>query len=63
MNNRELIKNWIDLFNQGDAESIAELYHDDAINHQVAVDPISGKDNIFEMFKREFAQAEMTCKP
>lgn len=38
-------------------ESMAERYHDDAINHQAAVDPISGKADILEMFKREFAQA------
>lgn len=63
MDNKELIQRWINLFNEADAESIAELYHDDAVNHQVAVDPITGKDNIRQMFIHEFSQAEMTCIP
>ena len=63
MKPKELIKKWIELFNAGDAERIAELYHSDAINHQVANAPITGKTAIKEMFAAEFSSAEMTCIP
>lgn len=63
MNAKELINEWVKRFNEGDAEKIAELYHKDAINHQVANEPVKGKDAIKEMFQNEFATAEMTCIP
>ena len=62
MKPKELIKQWIDLFNKRDI-AIAELYHDDAVNHQVANEPIAGKENIRKMFASEFAAAEMVCIP
>ena len=43
MRPKELVKKWIEIFNEGDTEKIAELYHLDAINHQVANKPIEGK--------------------
>lgn len=61
MEAKDLVKKWVDLFNRGDAEKIAELYHTDAVNHQVANDAVVGKTNILEMFKNEFAAAEMVC--
>lgn len=61
MKNKELVEYWVQLFNKGDAAKIAELYHEDAINHQVTNEPVQGKDAIREMFANEFAQAEMTC--
>ena len=63
MKARELIEKWIDTFNEGDADKIAELYHSDAINHQVANDPVKGKNAIKEMFSAEFSSADMTCIP
>jgi len=63
MKPKEVIKNWIKLFNEGDAEKLADLYHPDAINHQVVNEPIQGKEDIREMFASEFKQAEMTCIP
>ena len=60
---KELVENWIILFNKGDADRIAELYHEDAVNHQVANEPVKGKDAIREMFKSEFSAADMTCIP
>ncbi len=57
----ELIQKWVELFNNADTDALAEMYHDDAINHQVANEPISGKEAIKEMFRKEFAQADMTC--
>lgn len=57
----DLVKAWVDAFNQGDAEKIATFYAEDATNHQVAEKPIVGRHNIKKMFLDEFAQADMTC--
>ncbi|MEL6809967.1 MAG: nuclear transport factor 2 family protein [Bacteroidota bacterium] len=56
-----LIQQWVELFNQGNAAEIASLYHEDAINHQVANDPVIGRAAIEEMFATEFATVDMTC--
>lgn len=61
MKPKELILNWVDAFNKADINAIAEFYHDDAINHQVANEPIEGKMAIKQMFKNEFDTAEMVC--
>lgn len=58
---KQVILKWVEIFNRGDASEIAELYHPDAINHQVANEPIVGRDAIEQMFKDEFAAAKMTC--
>ncbi|CAM2010841.1 nuclear transport factor 2 family protein [Acanthopleuribacter pedis] len=58
---RALIQNWVDLFNQGDADGLAALYAKDAVNFQVCLAPIEGRENIRAMFAGEFAKAEMTC--
>lgn len=63
MSPKEVVEKWIEVFNEGDAEQISEFYHPDAINHQVANDPIKGKKAIREMFAREFSAAKMTCIP
>src|SRR6476646_1446978 len=60
---RQLLDRWIELFNAHDAEQIAGLYHPDAVNHQVTQEPVEGRDAIREMFRREFAAADMTCIP
>jgi len=61
MKPKDLVKKWVELFNKGDADQIAEMYHDDAINHQVVNGPIKGKESIKAMFAEEFARAKMTC--
>jgi len=61
MKPKELILKWVELFNEGDSNGIAELYHNDAINHQVANNPIKGKQAIKEMFAAEFVSANMVC--
>lgn len=61
MRPKQLIENWVNLFNEGDPDRIAELYHEDAVNHQVANEPVEGKDNILSMFKDEFGSADMHC--
>lgn len=61
MKPKELVNKWVELFNKASADELAELYHDDAIDHQVNNKPINGKESIREMFKQEFALAEMVC--
>jgi hypothetical protein len=60
---RQVVECWIERFNAGDAEGLAQLYHVDAVNHQVTQEPIEGREAICAMFKREFATAEMVCIP
>ena len=50
-------------FNAGDVAGLAELYHPDAVNHQVTQDPVEGREAIRAMFERELAAAEMVCIP
>ena len=63
MEPKELLMKWIKLFNEGNPIELAELYHDDAVNHQVANNPIEGKEAIRKMFEFEFGQTSMTCIP
>jgi ketosteroid isomerase-like protein len=58
---KDVVRDWVEAFNRGDAAAIAELYADDAVNHQIVRDPVEGKLAIRQMFEREFAEAEMTC--
>lgn len=50
-------------FNAGDADGLAALYAEDAINHQVMWPPLEGRAAIHAMFVREFAVANMVCIP
>ena len=50
---KEVVSKWIDVFNAGDVDAITNLYHDNAINHQVANDSVVGIDAIREMFINE----------
>ena len=63
MQPRELVKAWVAAFNRGDAEALAGMYAEDATNHQVAEQPVTGRAAIRAMFRREFAAAEMVCIP
>ena len=63
MSLKALILNWIDVFNEGNAEKLSSFYSDDAINHQVVNDPIKGKAAIRKMFEEEFSRAKMICIP
>lgn len=51
----------MEAFNQTDVTALAELYHEDAINHQVNREPLVGKAAIKKMFEEEFSRAEMVC--
>jgi len=61
MTPKDVVMKWVEVFNRGNAEEIAEYYSENAINHQVAEQPVEGKNAIFKMFATEFARAEMTC--
>ncbi|MBI4228498.1 MAG: nuclear transport factor 2 family protein [Deltaproteobacteria bacterium] len=60
-NPKSVVQGWVNAFNRADAEGMASLYHEKAINHQVAEAPVQGQQAIREMFASEFAEAEMTC--
>ena len=57
----ELVQKWVAAFNAADVEALGELYHPEAVNHQVAHEPVTGRDAIRQMFAREFKAAEMVC--
>lgn len=61
MSPREVVKSWVDAFNRADAELLAGMYEEDAINHQVAEAPIAGRHAIQAMFAAEFSRAKMVC--
>ena len=64
MSPKEILKNWVTSFNEGDAEKISNLYSQDAINYQVALEhSITGKQAIKEFFEWEFDNYEMECIP
>lgn len=61
MQPKELVKRWVEAFNSADVEAITALYADNAINHQVANQPVEGKEAIKAMFETEFSAAKMVC--
>jgi len=61
MTPKQVVQEWVKRFNDADADALAELYMEDAINHQVTQDPVEGRDAIRAMFREEFAAADMTC--
>lgn len=63
MRPRELVLAWVEAFNAADADTLADFYHPDAVNHQVALEPVEGREAIRAMFAREFSTAKMVCIP
>lgn len=63
MSPRQLVETWVEAFNRADSDSLAAMYAEDAINHQVANEPVIGREAIRTMFAEGFAQAEMVCIP
>lgn len=61
MTPKMLIQKFIDYFNNGDANSLADLYLENAVNYQVPNEPVKGRENIRKMFSREFSSAKMHC--
>jgi hypothetical protein len=63
MTPKQVVQKWVDAFNKADTSLLGELYHTNAINHQVANEPVIGKAEIMKMFSEEFSKAEMVCIP
>jgi len=61
MRPKETVFKFVEMFNNRDVQGLADLYHDDAVNHQLANEPVCGKESIKKMFVREFALANMVC--
>ncbi|MEO1040012.1 MAG: nuclear transport factor 2 family protein [Pseudomonadota bacterium] len=58
---RAIVTAWVKAFNAGDIDRLTALYHQDAVNHQVAYEPLEGRTAIREMFETEFSRATMVC--
>ena len=58
---KAVVEAWVRAFNDANVQAIVGLYSRDAVNHQVAESPVSGRDSIRQMFAEEFAAADMTC--
>lgn len=61
MRPKEVLEIFIQAFNNADKDALADLYSDNAINHQVAENPIAGREAIRKIFADSFAEADMTC--
>ena len=61
MKPKELIKKWVELFNNKDLDGISKLYSKDCTNHQTPIGIVKGKENIKNMFKNEFNNYDMVC--
>ena len=61
MEPRQVVERWVDAFNRADVAALAEMYAEEATNHQVAERPVHGRAAIREMFAAEFARAKMVC--
>ncbi|MDX2127627.1 MAG: nuclear transport factor 2 family protein [Chloroherpetonaceae bacterium] len=57
----EVVEEWIQHFNHADLNALTELYDENAINHQVVMQPLIGISAIREMFEIEFSRAKMVC--
>jgi limonene-1,2-epoxide hydrolase len=61
MRAKEVLEVFVQAFNDADVETLVSLYADNAINYQVAEEPVEGREAIRRMFIDNFAQADMTC--
>ena len=61
MKPRQLVQTWVEAFNRADVQALADLYAEDAVNHQVAESLVQGRENIRQNFASEFASAKMHC--
>lgn len=63
MRPRDVVTTWVARFNAGDIDGLTALYAEDAVNHQVVTEPLTGRAAIRRMFEVEFGRATMTCIP
>ena len=60
---KALVTAWVEAFNRQEVDALAAMYAEDAVNHQVAEAPVTGRAAIRRMFAEGFAAAEMVCLP
>jgi len=61
MRPKEVVQKFVEAFNNADVDALARLYSDNAINHQVAEQPVEGREAIRKMFAESFTETDMTC--
>jgi len=61
MTPKELVIKYVEAFNNVNIEELTDLYAEDAVNHQVATDPVAGKEAIGKMLKHELSKTPMVC--
>ncbi|WP_345542299.1 nuclear transport factor 2 family protein [Microbacterium jejuense] len=61
MEPRALVQAWVEAFNQSDVDTLADLYAEDAVNDQVALEPVAGRDSIRRMFATDFKRTALVC--
>ncbi len=61
MRPRDVVNHWVERFNAGDVDGLAALYAEDAVNHQVVMEPLHGRAAIRRLFEVEFGRASMVC--
>jgi hypothetical protein len=60
---RRTIEAWVERFNAGDVAAISALYAEDAVNHQIPLEPVVGRAAIEEFHRRTFSAGPLTCTP
>lgn len=62
MTPKELVRIFVERFNQADIDGLVSLYSPDALNDQVVFsEPLKGREAIRKMFELEFSRAKMVC--
>lgn len=61
MTPKEVVSEFVTRFNAKDAEGLSALYAPDAVNHQMPKSPVTGREQIRQMFEHEFRNFEMRC--
>ena len=59
---KEVVQVWVSAFNRADVNELVSLYHKDAVNHQVAYEPLKGAEKIRKLFELDFGRARMVCQ-
>ena len=58
---KQVVEAWVQAFNAADSDALAAMYSADATNHQVAEEPVLGREGIRAMFASGFKAATMVC--
>jgi limonene-1,2-epoxide hydrolase len=61
---RQIIEKWLAAFNEANTKELETLYANNAVNHQMPNEPVTGRQAIGQMFRDEFVAApDMHCIP